>query len=165
MIPLRPIYAKLVSVAIAAVAIFFIYGSLKMPIGTVLFPAAGMVPLLLGCGTLVLAIAAIVAPDSTTVEGAPGSEGEYAETEDQADDGRKVPRQLLIMIVLGLVILAFEPAGFVLSMFCGTFILLFFIERKPLLLSLIVSLALSGGLYLLLSKLLYVDLPSGWLGL
>jgi hypothetical protein len=161
MSPLRPIQAKLVSAAIAAVGLFIIYGSLQMPIGTVLVPAAGMVPLLLGCGTFVLAIVATVSPESAAAEDAPGPE---AEGEDQENDGRKVPRPLLIMIVLALVILAFEPAGFVLSLLCGSFILLYFVEKRPLLLSLIVSVGLSGGLYLLLSKILYVDLPGGWLG-
>jgi hypothetical protein len=160
MIPMRPLYAKLVSVAIAAVAVIFIYGSLKMPMGTLLTPAAGLVPLLLGCGTLALAIVSIVSPEPQAAEGAPGPE---AESEDQPDEGRKVPRPLLIMIVLGLIIFAFERAGFLLALFGGTFLLLRWVEKRPLFLSLLISLALSGGLYLLFSKLLYVNLPGGWL--
>ena len=75
----------------------------------------------------------------------------------------KVPRPLLIMIVLGLIIFAFERAGFILSLLGGIFILLRFVERRPLVLSLIISLVLSGGLYLLFSKLLYREPSRGWL--
>jgi len=160
MMPLRPVYAKLVSVVIAATAIIFIHGSLKMPLGTVLTPAAGLVPLLLGCGALVLAVVAIVSPEPAAPERASSPE---AEAQDQPEASRKVPRPLLIMIVLGLIILAFERAGFILSLLGGSFILLRFIERRPLVLSLIISLVLSGGLYLLFSKFLYVNLPAGWL--
>jgi hypothetical protein len=160
MTPMRPLYAKVVSVIIAVAALMFIYGSLQMPIGTILTPAAGLVPLLLGCGTLVMAIVAIVAPEPTAAEDSPGPE---AEGEDQTNDGRKVPRPLLIMIVLGLIIFAFERAGFLLALFGGTFLLLRWVERRPLLLSLLISVVLSGGLYLLFSKVLYVNLPGGWL--
>jgi putative tricarboxylic transport membrane protein len=160
MMPMRPLYAKLVSVVIAAAALIFIYGSLKMPMGTLLKPAAGMVPLLLGCATLVLAMVAIVGPEPATAEDAPGPEVEGG---DQPDDSRKVPRPLLITLVLGLIILAFERAGFMLSLLAGTFILLRFVERRPLVPSFLISLVLSGGLYFLFSKLLYVNLPGGWL--
>jgi hypothetical protein len=67
------------------------------------------------------------------------------------------------MIGLGLIILAFERAGFMLTLLGGSFLLLWFVERRPLVLSLIISLVLSGGLYFLFSKLLYVNLPAGWL--
>ena len=160
MISMRPFYSKLVSGVIAAAALIVIYGSLKMPMGTILTPGAGLVPLLLGCGTLVLAIAAIVGPEPATAEGASGPEAEGA---DQPDDPRKVPRPLLITLVLALIILAFDRAGFILSVLCGLFILLRFVERRPLVLSLMISLVLSVGLYLLFSKFLYVNLPRGWL--
>jgi hypothetical protein len=109
---------------------------------------------------LVMAIVAIVVPEPAAAEDSPGPE---AEGEDQANDGRKVPRSLLIMIVLGLIIFAFERAGFILSLLGGTFLLLHFVERRPLVFSLIISLAVSGGLYLLFSKVLLVTLPGGWL--
>jgi putative tricarboxylic transport membrane protein len=160
MTAMRPVYAKLVSVVIAAAAIVLIHGSLKMPMGTLLTPAAGMVPLLLGCGALVLAIVAIVSPEPATEEPASGPE---AEAQDPPDGARKVPKPLLIMIVFGLIIFAFERAGFILSLMVGTFILLRFVERRPLILSFVISLVLSGGLYLLFSKVLYVNLPAGWL--
>ena len=156
----RAFYPKLVCIAIAAAAVVFIYGSLKMPMGTVLTPAAGLVPLLLGCGTLLLAIVALVSPEPAMPAGAPGPD---AEGEDPPDDAHKVPRPLLIMIVLGLIIFAFERAGFMLTLLGGSFLLLWFVERRPLALSLIISLVLSGGLYFLFSKLLYVNLPAGWL--
>ena len=157
---MRLTYSRLVSAAIAAAAVLFIYGSLAMPIGSILPPAAGMVPLLLGCATLALAIAVFVGPDSGAAKGA---EDLGPESEDPPADGGKVPRPLLIMIVLGLVILGFERAGFILTLLGGIFVLLRFIEKKPLPLSLMISLALSIGLYLLFSKFLYVSLPGGWL--
>ncbi len=160
MTAMRPIHAKLVSVVIAAVALIFIYGSMKMPMGTLLTPAAGLVPLLLGCGALLLAVIAIISPEPAAGEAASGSDDEE---EGPADKIRKLPRPLLIMIVLGLMIFAFERAGFILSLLGGTFILLRFVEKKPLILSLAVSLVLSGGLYYLFAKLLYVNLPGGWL--
>lgn len=156
----RTVYPKLVSVAIASAAVLFICGSLKMPMGTVLTPAAGLVPLLLGCATLVLAIVVIVAPEPATAEDALGPK---AEGEDQPDESRRVPRPLLIMIVLGLIIFGLERAGFMLTMLSGSFLLLRFVERRPLVQSLMISLVLAGGLYFLFSKLLYVNLPSGWL--
>jgi hypothetical protein len=156
----RTVYPKLVSVAIVSAAVLFICGSLKMPMGTVLTPAAGLVPLLLGCATLVLAIVVIVAPEPATAEDALGPK---AEGEDQPDESRRVPRPLLIMIVLGLIIFGLERAGFMLTMLSGSFLLLRFVERRPLVQSLMISLVLAGGLYFLFSKLLYVNLPSGWL--
>ncbi len=161
MMSMPRIYARLVAIVIAAVALIFIYGSLKMPMGTVLTPAAGLVPLLLGCGTLVLAIVDIVSPEPAKAEGAISPE---AKTQDQPDRPRKVPRPLLIMVVLGLIIFAFERAGFVLSLSVGIFIFLRFVESRPLFQSLMISLVFSGGLYFLFSKLLYVNLPGGWLG-
>ncbi len=161
MMSMSPMYARLVAIVIAAVALIFIYGSLKMPMGTILTPAAGLVPLLLGCGTLVLAIVDIVSPEPAKAEGAISPE---AEPQDQPDQSRKVPRPLLIMIVFGLIIFAFERAGFMLSLLVGTFILLRFVESRPLAQSFIISLVLSSGLYFLFSKLLYVNLPEGWLG-
>lgn len=170
MMPMRPLCAKLVSGAIAVAALVLVYGSLKMPLGTILKPAAGLVPLLLGCGALLLAIVAIVIPEPEAAEDdsgleneSPGCESPGCKNKDQPNDARKVPRPLLIMIVLGLIIFAFERAGFILSLLSGSFLLLRFVERRPLVLSLVVSLVLSGGLYLLFSKLLYVNLPSGWL--
>jgi putative tricarboxylic transport membrane protein len=160
MIPPRPLFAKLVSAAIAVAALVFIYGSLKMPMGTILTPAAGLVPLLLGCGTLALAIVTILGKEPAAAEDASGLEDEGG---DQANEGRKAPRPLLIMIVLGLIIFAFERAGFIVSLMGGSFLLLRFVEKKPFVLSFIISLVLSGGLYLLFTKLLYVSLPGGWL--
>ncbi len=157
--PRPTFYPKLVSMAIALAAILFIYGSLKMPMGTLLTPAAGLVPLLLGCGTLVLAIVAIVAPEPAS-EGALGPKDE---AENPPGESGKVPRPLLIMIVLGLIIFGLERAGFRLTILGGSFILLRFVEKRPLVQSLLISLALSGGLYYLFSKLLYVNLPGGWL--
>jgi len=151
------LYSKCVALVIAAVALIFIYGSLKMPLGTVLTPAAGLVPLLLGGGALVLAIVAMVSPEpargqASAISGGKGQDG-----------AGRVPRPLRIMIVLGAMIFAFERAGFILSLLFGSFVLLRFVEKKPLLLSLVISLALSGGLYFLFSRVLYVNLPSGWL--
>jgi hypothetical protein len=145
--------------AIASAAILFIYGSWKMPMGTLLTPAAGLVPLLLGCGTLVLAIVAIVAPEPAPE----GVLGPKAEDEDAPGESGKVPRPLLIMIVLGLIIFGLERAGFLLTIMSGSFILLRFVERRPFVQSFMISLALSSGLYYLFSKLLYVNLPGGWL--
>ncbi len=157
---MRPVYAKLVSIVIAAAAIVFIHGSLKMPMGTLLTPAAGMVPLLLGCGALVLALVAIFSAEPTKDEGGAGVEDEG---QGPPTGAPKVPRPLLIMIVLGLMIFAFERAGFILSLLGGSFILLRFVEKRPLVLSIVISLVLSGGLYYLFSKILYVNLPAGWL--
>jgi len=152
------LYSKCVALVIAAVALIFICGSLKMPLGTVLTPAAGLVPLLLGGGALVLAIVAMVSPEpargqASAISGGKGQDG----------GAGRVPRPLRIMIVLGAMIFAFERAGFILSLLFGSFVLLRFVEKKPLLLSLVISLALSGGLYFLFSRVLYVNLPSGWL--
>jgi len=158
--PMPTFYSKLVSMAIASAAVLFIYGSLKMPLGTLLTPAAGLVPLLLGCATLVLAIFAIVAPEPTATEDALGPK---AEGKDAPGESGKVPRPLLIMIVLGLIIFGLERAGFRLTILSGSFILLRFVERRPLVQSLLISLTLSGGLYYLFSRLLYVNLPGGWL--
>jgi hypothetical protein len=160
MIPMRPLFAKLVSAAIAVTALVFIYGSLKMPLGTVLTPAAGLVPLLLGCGTLLLAIVTIVSPEPAAAEDDSCPE---CESNDQPNDKRKLPRPLLIMIVLAMIIFAFERAGFVLSLLGGSFLILRFVERRPLVSSLLISLILSVSLYLIFSKVLYVTLPGGWL--
>ncbi len=155
--PRPPLYSKLVSMAIASAAVLFIYGSLKMPMGTILKPAAGLVPLLLGCATLALAIAAIVAPEPAPKDALGPKD------EDPPGESGKVPRPFLIMIVLGLIIFGLERAGFRLAILSGSFILLCFVERRPFVQSLLISLALSGGLYYLFSKLLYVNLPGGWL--
>ena len=154
-----PRYAKLVPATIAVMAIIVIYSSLQMPLGTILTPAAGLVPLLLGCGTLLMAIVAIFSPEPAAED----TSDPEAEADDRAEEGRKVPRPLLIMIVLGLMIFAFERVGFVVSLLVGSFVLLRVVERRPLILSFIISVALSGGLYVLFAKILLVSLPGGWL--
>lgn len=161
MTPLRPLFAKLVSAAVALVSLVFIFGSLKMPLGTILTPAAGLVPLLLGCGTLLLAIVAVVIPEPPAADANPSSP--EPEGGDSANDGRRVPRPLLIMTVLGIMIFFFERAGFILSLLSGSLLILYLIERRPLISSLLISLTLSVGLYLVFSKVLYVNLPGGWL--
>ncbi len=160
MISMRPIYSKLVTIFIAAAALGIVYGSLRMPMGSVLAPGAGLVPFLLAGAAFVLAIVAAVLPEPATTKA--GSDPK-AEGEDQPEKASAVPRPLLIMIVLGLVIFGFERAGFMLSLLGGLFILLWFVERRPLALSLSLSLSLSVGLYFLFSKFLYVSLPAGWL--
>ncbi len=158
MMPMRPVYAKGVSGVIAAAALGIIYGSLKMPMGTILTPAAGLVPLLLGCGTFVLALAVIFGREPATAE-----DPSELEDEKRPQDARAGPRPFVIMAVLGLVIFAFERAGFIATLLGGIFFLLRFVEKRPLAQSLILSSILSGGLYLLFTKLLFVNLPRGWL--
>ncbi len=158
---MSPVYGKLVSGVIAVAALGIIYGSLKMPMGTLLTPAAGLAPLLLGCATFALACLAIFRREAVKAESALG--GAEEKGKDLPQEASVASRPLAIMIVLGLVIFGFERAGFILTLLGGTFLLLHVIEKRPLAQSLIIAALLSGGLYLLFTKLLFVGLPNGWL--
>jgi hypothetical protein len=146
-----------VAAVVIAVALAFVAGSFAMPIGTLLAPGPGLVPLFLGSVTLVAMIASLLMPeaDAATVN-------EAAEPEAQE---RGLPRVPVILGVLALCLLGFESIGYVPMLFMSSLALLYFLERQSLVLSLVVSLILSAGLFFLFERVLYVTLPRGLLEL
>ncbi len=137
--------ARLVALFILAVAIAFGAAALTMPMGTVLAPGPGLVPLILAGATAVAAGAAAMSP------------GKLRASDEQSTSPSLKP--LAICCILGAMILAFERVGYVATIAAGAFILFKFVERRSLVLSVLVAGVLSGGSYLLFTKLLRVSLP------
>lgn len=153
---------RAVAALIVVAALVFIIGSFAIPIGSLLAPGPGLVPLFLGCATLVAMIASLIFPEGP----APAVEIEPdAAPAEPVPAGPEpwLPRVPVILAMLGLLLLGFERIGFVISVFVANLVLLYFLERRSLFASLTVSLLLSAGLFILFDRVLHVTLPHGLL--
>lgn len=157
----RSIEAKAVAASLVVASLIFIAGSFAIPIGTLLAPGPGLVPLILGSAMLAAMIASIAA-DRLTPAVEEEAATDAADTVEQASHAR-LPRVPVILAMLGLCLLSFERAGFVPAIFVSSFLLLYVLERRSLSMSLAVSLILSAGLFLLFERVLHITLPRGLL--
>ncbi|MDP2411523.1 MAG: tripartite tricarboxylate transporter TctB family protein [Pseudolabrys sp.] len=155
----RLMEARAVAASLVVVALIFVAGSFAIPIGTLLAPGPGLVPLILGCAMLAAMAASIAVDrlkplfDEETASGADDTGGQESRA--------GLPRVPVILAVIGLTVLGFEPVGFVPTIFIGSLTLLYGLERRSLLISLAVSIILSVGLFLLFERVLYISLPRG----
>lgn len=135
---------RAVSFLLLAASLALVGAALTMPMGSIVAPGAGLVPLIFAGGTALCAGGALLWNHGPSAE----SESRHPST-----------KTLCIIAVLGGIILALEVIGYVASTAIGSFALLKFVERRSWLISISISIVLSIGGYLLFVKLLRVSLP------
>jgi len=117
--------------------------ALRMSIWDGFAPDSGFLPLIYG---LLLAGFALAVVAQLALAGAPSAEGD-------------VRKPLLVLAVLIAAVSALPFAGFALSVFLLLAFLYAVVERLPVVTSLVVSAAVTGGLYLVFKTWLGVPLP------
>ena len=117
--------------------------ALRMSIWDGFAPDSGFLPLIYG---LLLAGFALAVVAQLALAGAPSAEGD-------------VRKPLLVLAVLIAAVSALPFAGFALSVFLLLAFLYAVVERLPVVTSLVVSAAITGGLYLVFKTWLGVPLP------
>jgi hypothetical protein len=124
---------------------------LRLPLGTIANPGPGYVPVLLAVGVLVAGVlVAVLSRSTATLAEAGWSEWRHS---------------VVIVAVCAFVALALERLGYRLTMGVACVALLGVLERKPLVVTVLVAAGLSAGTYFLFDTLLRVPLPRGPLGL
>ena len=122
----------------------------ELPFGTPASPGPGMLPVL-SIG-LLMALAVVVL---ITARSSPPL---------AAIDWSDLPHALRVLAVACVAVALYEVLGFIPTIFLLLLVLILAIERMPLATSLAISIGMSGGAYLLLSRLLKTPLPQGILG-
>ncbi len=122
----------------------------ELPFGTTASPGPGMLPIL--CVGLMIALAVVLL--ATARSSPPLATLEW-------DD---LPHALRVLVAAGAAVALYEVIGFLPTVTLLLFVLIFVIERMPLLISLAISIGMGGGAYLLLSTLLKTPLPHGIFG-
>jgi len=117
--------------------------ALRMSIWDGFAPDSGFLPLIYGFLLAGLALAVVA---RLVLAGAPAAEGD-------------VRKPLLVLAVLIAAVSALPFAGFALSVFLLLAFLYAVVERLPVVTSLVVSAAVTGGLYLVFKTWLGVPLP------
>lgn len=142
----------------AAVGVVFIGLSLaNLPLGTPSDPGAGAAPLLISGLLVACALWSMVSEHSAVVE--------PSQTQTPSEQSAALRHAALIAAAAFVAALGFGHAGYRLTILA---LLLFFfgaVERKPIVVALVVSAALSFGSHALFEYVLKVPLPSGPFGL
>ena len=139
-----------VALAVLAAVVIEETWRLRLPLGTLANPGPGYVPVLLAIGLLVAgALVAVLSRSSATLAGAGWVEWRHS---------------VAILAVCAFVALALERLGYRLTMGLACVALLGAVERKPLVVTLLVAVGLAAGTYFLFDTLLRVQLPRGPLG-
>jgi putative tricarboxylic transport membrane protein len=87
------------------------------------------------------------------------------------DDKRVLPErsslQRIVLIILGLIVYTavLMPLGFLLSTVALVFLLLYYLEKYTMVKSVLYSVMIGGGTFLLFNYWMDVELPRSWLGL
>ena len=139
-----------VALAVLAAVVIEETWRLRLPLGTLANPGPGYVPVLLAGGLLVAGmLVATLGRSSATLAGAGWAEWRHS---------------VAILAVCAFVALALERLGYRLTMGLACVALLGAVERKPLVVTLLVAVGLAAGTYFLFDTLLRVQLPRGPLG-
>ena len=133
---------------VGGVAIWLLSGDL--PIGSLSFPGAGMMPKLVIAIMVMLALVALIAA---------GSSPSLRDI-----DWSDAPHALRVLAVAIPAVALYTTAGFVITMTVMLFALLFVIERKSLLVSTVFSVGVAGFAYVMFGTFLKSPLPQGILG-
>ena len=124
--------------------------SADLPFGMLASPGPGMLPILLAGLVLVLGAAVLLQAGSSP----PFGDLQWPD----------LPHAARIAALIAVASLAYERLGFIVTMAGVLAILLYGVERRPVVPVLAISLGVPIGAYLLLSKLLKSPLPIGILG-
>ncbi len=135
---------------VVAVAAGVLALSGDLPIGSLASPGPGLLPILLAGLVLVLGAAVLLQAGSSP----PFGDLQWPD----------LPHAARIAALIAVASLAYERLGFIVTMAGVLAILLYGVERRPVVPVLAISLGVPIGAYLLLSKLLKSPLPIGILG-
>ena len=139
-----------VALAVLAAVVIEETWRLRLPLGTLANPGPAYVPVLLALGVLVAGVlVAVLSRSPATLAGAGWVEWRHS---------------VAILAVCAFVALALERLGYRLTMGLACVALLGAVERKPLVVTLLVAVGLAAGTYYLFDTLLRVQLPRGPLG-
>lgn len=137
--------------ALCLLALFVMWESRALPIGTVRQPGPGYVPVLLAALLLLLgALVCVMGKGAASVAGVGWGEA---------------PRALLILAVSAFICLGLERLGYRLTMLAALLFLVWLVEHKSLVAAAAFAAALSFGSYYLFDTLLRVPLPRGPFGI
>jgi putative tricarboxylic transport membrane protein len=145
---------KIIALGLFGFALFYFLSSFRLKTGGLNAPGPGLIPGVIGF-LLVLFTAVylcrVFRGNFTEREksGAPGIEGK---------NYRAIAGVLACTAVYPFLL---EPLKFILSTFLASFIMLFLLRPGKILFSLLLSLAMAAGAFLLFSRLFGVGLPSG----
>jgi hypothetical protein len=147
--------------ALIATGAFFIWRSLvDLPLGTIDNPGPAAMPLTLAALLVVFALWSLGGGGSGLLdpEAADGADATAAE-------GGAIHHAILIVAALVAAAVALDQIGYRLTILCLLLFFLGLIERRPIIVVLLVSIALSFGSHALFVHVLKIPLPSGPMGL
>ncbi|MBI1726580.1 MAG: tripartite tricarboxylate transporter TctB family protein [Candidatus Rokubacteria bacterium] len=137
--------------AFCLLALFVMWESRALPLGTLRQPGPGYVPVLLAALLLILgALVWAMGGGAARVAGVGWGEAR---------------RALVILVVSVFICLGLERLGYRLPMLAALLFLVWLVERRNLLAATVFALALSFGSYYLFDSLLRVPLPRGPFGI
>ncbi len=137
--------------ALCLLAVFVMWESRRLPLGTWHHPGPGYFPVLLAVILFVLG-------------GLVGAMGKHAAS--VATVGWSEARQALVILAVGAFIcFALEGLGYRLTMLAALLFLVWLVERRSLVTAVTFALALAGGSFYLFDTLLRVPLPRGPFGI
>lgn len=141
---------RISGLALTIFALFVLWESRKLPLGTIREPGPSFVPVLLASLLLIfgIAIAAIAGGDRF-----------------RSLRWGELPHALAILAVSGLATLALERLGYRITVLLVVFLLVKFVEKKSWLSTAVAAVVLSFGSFYLFYTLLRVPLPLGPWGL
>jgi hypothetical protein len=147
---------RLGALAIMATGFLFIWRSLAdLPIGTIRDPGPAAMPLLLAGLLVVSALACLDSARAGLIQD--------GDSEDVAEPGH-VGHAVRVVAAIAVAALALGPLGYPATILALLVFFLVLVERKPIIIALIVSFALSFGSYALFRYVLKLDLPAGPFG-
>lgn len=149
------------ALALVAVGLFFIWRSLAdLPFGTVDNPGPGIMP-------LALAVLLVACALWSMAGGAPSlvDEADAGDAEAPAADTGAVRHAVFVILGIMAAALAFGVVGYRLTVLGLLLFYLGAVERKPIVVTLLVSIAIAFGSHALFVHVLKVPLPSGPWGL
>jgi hypothetical protein len=143
---------------IIAVGALFIGVSLHdLPLGTMDNPGPAAMPLLLAGLTILFALWSLTAGTSGLLES--------GDDDDAAPDPNQMRHAVRVVAAMVLAALAIGPLGYRLTILALLIVFLLLVERKPLIPSLLISIALAFGSHALFQHVLKLQLPAGPWGL
>jgi hypothetical protein len=146
--------------AIVATGVFFIWRSLvDLPLGIIDNPGPAAMPLALAVLLVIFSLWSLSGGGSGLLD--PGA-GDADET---AAEGGGIRHAILIIAALVAAAVALDRIGYRLTILCLLLFFLGLVERKPILIALLVSIALSFGSHALFVHVLKIPLPSGPMGI
>jgi hypothetical protein len=152
------------ALAIAAVGLLFIWRSLaNLPLGTIDNPGPAVAPLGLAALLVILALWSMAGGTSGLLDRADADDADDADDDDDATPAEEGALRHAILVITGTATaaLAFGFLGYRLTILGLLLFFLGVVERKPIIIVLLVSFGLSFGSHALFERVLKVSLPSG----